>query len=83
VTGAQLERRDIRATIRRIYETERGAAGCCLHIITDDGNYDDQAVTICLQQAEESGHIMCRTVARFLEHMTQSERRRFLRRRRS
>lgn len=83
MTGDQLERQDVRRTIDRIYQTEKGAAGCCLHIVTDDRNYDDRSVEVCAEDAAKSGHIMCQLVARFLQRLTPEERRSFLRVRRS
>lgn len=79
MTGAELERQDVRRTIKLIYQTEYGAAGCCLHIITDDRNYDDESAEVCVRQAEGSRHLMCLMVARFLRRLTREERRSFLR----
>jgi len=72
----------MRATIDRIYETERGAAGCCLHVVTDDHNVTDSAVDVIVAAAASSGHLMCQAVALFLTSLTVDERRSFLRVRR-
>jgi len=83
MTGDELERIDIRRTIDRIYNTAAGGAGCCLHVVVEDGNYDDSAVEVCIRDAQATGHIMCQTVADFLRRLTRDERRAFLRVRRS
>lgn len=80
MTGDDLERLDIRRTIDRIYETEAGSAGCCLHVVVEDGNYGDSAVEVCITDAHARGHLMCQMVADFLRKMTPGERRAFLRR---
>jgi hypothetical protein len=82
VTGDELERKDVRATIDRIYQTKQGAAGCCLHVVVDDGNYHEGAVDVVVEAAQKSGHLMCQLVARFLQRLTPEERRSFLRVRR-
>lgn len=79
MTGDELERADMRRTIRLIYETAIGSAGCCLHVVVDDRNYHDTAVQVCVDQAEATGHLMCKTVAQFLLQLTRDERRAFLR----
>lgn len=40
--------------VRKIYASPYGGAGCCLHVLTDDGNYD--SADWVLNNAEPSHH---------------------------
>jgi hypothetical protein len=71
-----------RETIRAIYDSPGGGAGCCLHIIVDDGNTTDSSVEVCLAEAKKQQHPMCDMVAVFLGTLTRAQRRAFLRVRR-
>jgi hypothetical protein len=63
--------------VRAIYE--RHCAGCCLHILTDDGNVEDEWATGCLQTARERGHADCISAAEMLVQMTKTQRMRVYR----
>jgi hypothetical protein len=51
----------------------RHSAGCCLHVVIDDGNLDDACLRLCLQDAE---HDDCRALAAMLLRMSPTQRRR-------
>jgi len=53
----------------------RHAAGCCLHILTDDGNVRDSDAAFCLETARQHGHQDCVAAAEKLVQMTQTQRR--------
>lgn len=59
--------------IRRIYEDH--CVGCCLHVVTDDGNVDDDSIAFCITYAKEQGHPFCEEVARLLLRAPMSMRR--------
>jgi hypothetical protein len=82
VTGSRAQWRAARQIIACIYGAPAGSAGCCLHVVTDDRNYDDAAADVCVRQAEAAGHPGCQAAARFLRRLTPAERRTFLRVRR-
>ena len=58
--------------VRAIYE--RHCAGCCLHIMTDDGNVEQDSAEFCLQWAIERGHEDCIAAARLLVQMSPTQR---------
>lgn len=58
--------------IEQLYH--RHAAGCCLHIVTDDGNIQDKHVDHCVEYAEKMGHRQCHELARLLQSMSVEER---------
>ena len=58
--------------IRDIYA--RHCAGCCLHIVLDDGNVRDDCVDFCIDAAQEKGHKDCEAVAVALRAMTKTQR---------
>jgi hypothetical protein len=58
--------------IDRIYETH--AAGCCLHIVLDDGNNDDASVAFCQKWARDRGHVLCISVADRFAQLTEEQR---------
>lgn len=53
---------------------ERHSAGCCLHIVLDDGNLEDSSVEFCEGFAREQGHAECQRLARLLGQMTWTQR---------
>lgn len=57
---------------RAIYAGPNGGAGCCLHIVLDDGNLGDENIQYCLDHAE---HPMCRTLAAMMLRMSKTQRR--------
>lgn len=50
---------------------ERHAAGCCLHVVTDDGNWD--SVDFVLGYARTEGHPRCIAAAEMMSKMTESQ----------
>ena len=50
----------------------RHSAGCCLHVVIDDGNLGDDTIRYCLGVAE---HDDCRALAAMLLQMTPTQRR--------
>jgi hypothetical protein len=54
---------------------ERHCAGCCLHILTDDCNVEDDHADYCLTQARERDHADCIAAAELLVRMTETQRR--------
>lgn len=52
----------------------RHAAGCCLHVVLDDGNCSDASVGFCIGQAELQGHADCLALAHTLRSMSQEQR---------
>ncbi len=53
---------------------KRHCAGCCLHILTDDGNVSDGDAQFCLDQAHEKGHADCIVAAEALRQMSKTQR---------
>lgn len=43
----------------------RHLAGCCWHVVLDDGNYDSAA--FCIEYARKEGHADCRALADLVE----------------
>jgi hypothetical protein len=68
---------DVLPLVRSIYT--RHCAGCCLHILTDDCNVDDDSAAFCLETARERGHAECITAAEMLVQMTTTQRRKVYR----
>ena len=58
--------------VRTLYESH--GAGCCLHIVLDDGNIEDSSVEFCIRYAEEQGHGSCAALARMLRSMSKTQR---------
>lgn len=52
----------------------RHAAGCCLHIVLDDGNYEDHHVAYCRKYAIENGCDECLELSDLLLLMSPSQR---------
>jgi len=63
---------DVLPLVREIYKSH--AAGCCLHILTDDGNVADDHAEFCLKTAREEGHLVCQRAAEMLVAMTRTQR---------
>lgn len=49
---------------------ERNGAGCCLHVVTDDANWDSVAWVI---ENLKPGHADCRAAAEMMAQMTESQ----------
>jgi len=47
----------------------RHGAGCCLHIVTDDGNIRDSDVTFCIGYAQQHNCVFCEEFAVVLEEL--------------
>lgn len=58
--------------VQQIYA--RHCAGCCLHIMTDDGNCEQGHAEFCLKWALKSGHPDCIKAARLMAAMSQTQR---------
>ncbi len=62
---------DLAPLIAAVYASENGGAGCCLHVVTDDGNWD--SVDFVLGYAREQGHPACIKAAEMMSQMTESQ----------
>ena len=71
---------DVAELVRAVYDRAGGGVGCCLHILTDDGNVRESDAAWVLEHAQERGHPDCIAAARALAAMTVSQRRRVLER---
>jgi hypothetical protein len=49
-------------------------AGCCLHIVLDDGNLENGFVDYCLEYATTNGHEECMAVAKIVQRMSKTQR---------
>lgn len=58
--------------MRSIYD--RSSVGCCLHIVLDDHNVEDDSVAFCADEAAESGHADCREMAALMARMSRTQR---------
>lgn len=58
--------------VRAVYA--RHCAGCCLHIVTDDGNTEQAYIDGCLQRALSANHADCIAAAQLLAQMAQTQR---------
>ena len=58
--------------VRSLYE--RHLAGCCLHIVLDDGNVEDSSVSYCLEFSRTEGHTECEELALKLLAMSRTQR---------
>ena len=52
----------------------RHPAGCCLHIVLDDGNVDTSSVEFCVNYATKEGHPDCLYLANLLLQMSRTQR---------
>jgi hypothetical protein len=53
----------------------RNPVGCCVHIVLDDGNVDDDSVAFCVGYARENEHPECVAMAETLLRMSRTQRR--------
>lgn len=65
---------DVAAVIARVYARPGGGAGCCLHLVTEDGNVDDGSVAYCQSEAAEAGHADCEEALGLLAQMKRTGR---------
>ena len=63
---------EVRPLVAALYR--RHAAGCCLHIVLDDGNVGDEHVDFCIQWATDHNHPDCLSLAKLLRHMSRTQR---------
>jgi hypothetical protein len=68
---------DVLPLVNAVYA--RHCAGCCLHILTDDGNVDNDHAAFCLTSAQERGHADCLAAAEMLVQMSRTQRRKVYR----
>lgn len=55
--------------VKQLYDSD--SAGCCLHIVLDDGNVEDHSVQCCIDNAK---HDFCRDLAIILMKMSKTQR---------
>lgn len=67
--------------VRALYERPAGGAGCCLHVLLDDGNVGDSTAQFCAEYARREGHADCMELAALLVQMSPTQRRKLSRRR--
>lgn len=63
---------DVMPYVQSVYR--RHAAGCCLHVLTDDGNVGDSTADFISETAVASGHADCIRAASMLRQMTRTQR---------
>lgn len=63
---------EVAPLVRALYL--RNCAGCCLHVMLDDGNTGDSTAQFCLDYATEKGHEECIALARLLVRMSPTQR---------
>ena len=59
--------------VRALYG--RCSVGCCLHVVLDDGNLEDDFVRSAVEWAIERGHADCEHLARLMLQMSRTQRR--------
>ncbi len=64
---------EVRPLVRALHA--RHSAGCCLHVVLDDGNIDDRSVRFCLDNAK---HVDCKELASILMDMSRTQRKKLL-----
>ncbi len=63
---------DVLPLVRAIYQ--RHCAGCCLHIVTDDDNCEEEWMPFVLETARTREHPDCLAAAEMLAQMTPAQR---------
>jgi len=58
--------------VRELYS--RHGAGCCLHIVLDDGNVMDDDVRFCIEWADKEGCKPCAELGQLLLRMSRTQR---------
>lgn len=71
--------KDVLPLVNTIYA--RHGTGCCLHIVTDDGNTEDYHVQWALNNAKAHNHTDCIEALTQLLDMSQTQRRQVMYRR--
>lgn len=64
---------DVLPLVKALYK--RNSAGCCLHVLLDDGNVGDSTAAYCLQYARDAGHHDCEELASKVVLMSATQRR--------
>lgn len=62
---------DLVPLIAAVYASPNGGAGCCLHVVTDDGNWD--SAEFALGHARERNCKPCIAAAEMMVQMTESQ----------
>lgn len=65
---------EVLPAVRALYAREGGGAGCCLHVLLDDGNTDHASAEFVVKEALETGHEDCIDLARKLRRMSKTQR---------
>lgn len=60
--------------VRALYAREGGGAGCCLHILLDDGNVRQGDADFCYGVAVGREHQDCAELAKLLQRMSPTQR---------
>lgn len=63
---------DVVALVKVVYQ--RHAAGCCLHILTDDGNIERADVNFVVGYALGHGHSDCQAAAQAIAQLSRTQR---------
>ena len=58
-------------SVNELYQ--HSATGCCLHIVLDDYNVDDNDVQFCLKVADEKLHLDCFMLGFILLSMSKTQ----------
>lgn len=70
---------EVMPLVRELYATPQGTCGCCLHIVLDDGNIEDDHVRFCVDWAVKHDHPKCAELARVLLRMSKTQRKKLYR----
>lgn len=62
--------------VRAYYQKPGNLAGGCLHLVTEEPNYDDDSVRSCIEWAQQTGDKEGERLARILLECSRSQRRR-------
>lgn len=65
---------EVAPLVRALYARWGGGAGCCLHVVLDDGNVEDSFVDHCIESARELGHGDCLLLGYLLRDMSKTQR---------
>lgn len=71
---AEPDGNDLYAMVRRLYATPEGICGCCLHVVLDDGNWEDEHVQFCIDRAATKGHAFCKELGERILAIPEAER---------
>ena len=63
---------DVAPLVDRLYK--RHSAGCCLHVVLDDDNCEDDDVDFCIGKAKERGCWECYAIGLILRSMSEEDR---------